>query len=537
MRSIKYNLSTPWLPENPSGLDWIKRKIGILFCVFVTLFFLNSCKNELQLWPVKQSTSILQILKNDKQYSILVEALDLSNLSTMLNSYGTYTLFAPTNDAFGTYLKSRGLSSISAIDKSELRNILLYHLYAAFYPSSTFINGSLPSMTALKEYVAMDLSQGLNKATLNTTTNVIKYDMLGTNGVCHGIDGVLFPPPNTIYELLKKNASFSIITRALEVTDLKSLLNQTETIVNGVSTKMRYTMFAEPDSIFRKNGFNSFDELATKYSRNKDYTSLDDSLNIFIRYHIIASNKFISDFKDEYLESLSLNNFLVFSITPDVALNRRTISYVGADGKTAVREVKTKILSEYNNVLAKNGVIHAVNKIFDVYNPAPLYVMVPFIKDCSYFPTCLGALGMRTEQEQVAIPWLKWSPADMSVSIISYSPLLSGALAISFSMQQPYYVELTTPALFKGKYNVLFNWARNSGVAQNVQPSLDGADLGGIVNMQTTYPYNGVQVSALQHLLLGTVTFYTITTHKVRFTAVNLGTNRFDCIEFVPVKD
>lgn len=533
MRSIEYNPSTPRLPEILSGLDWIKRKIGILFYVFVTLFILNSCQNELQLWPVKQSTSILQILKNDKQYSILVEALDLSNLSTMLNSYGTYTLFAPTNDAFGTYLNSKGLSSISAIDKSELRNILLYHLYAAYYPSSTFINGSLPSMTALKEYVAMDLSQGLNKATLNTTTNVIRYDMMGTNGVCHGIDGVLFPPPNTVYELLKKNSSFSIIAKALEVTELKSLLNQTETIVNGVSTKVRYTMFVEPDSIFRKNGINTFDELATKYSHNKDYTNPDDSLNIFIRYHIISSNKFISDFKDEYLESLSLNNYLVFSITPDVALNRRTISYVGPDGKPAVREIKTKILSEYNNVLAKNGVIHAVNKLFDVYNPTPLYVMVPFIKDCSYFPTCLGGLGMRTAEEQVAIPWLKWSPADMNVSIFSYSPLLSGALAISFTMQTGNYLELTTPALFKGKYNVLFNYARNTGTAQNVQPSIDGVDLGGLVNMQPTV--NGL--SSLQHLLLGQVNFYTITTHKVRFTAVNLGTNRFDCLEFVPVKD
>jgi len=524
---VKCNLSIHRL----SG--WMNRKIFGPFYILFSLFFLFSCNNELQLWPVKQSITILQILKNDAQYSNLVEALELTNLSTMLNSYGTYTLFAPNNDAFTIYLKAKGKNAVSEVDKTELRNLLLYHLYDAFYPSATFINGSLPSMTALKEYLAMDLSQGLTKARLNATTNVVKNDMMATNGVCHGIDGVLFPPPNTVYELLKNNASFSIITKALEVTELKSLLNQTETTVNGVSTKVRYTMFVEPDSIFRKNGINTFDELAAKYSKKKDYTSQDDSLNIFIRYHIISTNKFISDFKDEYLESLSLTNYLVFSITPDVALNRRTISYVGPDGKPAVREMTTKILSEYNNIIAKNGVIHAVNKLFDVYNPAPLYVMVPFIKDCSYFPTCLGGLGMSTAEEQLAIPWLKWSPADMNVSIFSYSPLLSGALSISFTMQPANYLELTTPALFKGKYNVLFNYARNTGGAQNVQPSIDGVDLGGLVNMQPTV--NGL--SSLQHLLLGTVTFYTISSHKVRFTAANLGTNRFDCLEFVPVKE
>ncbi len=531
MKLLKYAPLAKCYLRTHNFSSWLNQKILRPFYILFSFIFLFSCNNDLQLWPTKESMTILQILKNDQQYSILVESLELTNLSTMLNSYGTYTLFAPNNDAFNTYLKTIGKNAVAEIDKSELRNLLLYHLYDAFYPSATFINGSLPSMTALKEYMAMDLSQGLTKARLNATTNVIENDMIATNGVCHGIDGVLFPPPYTVYELLKNNTSFSIITKALEATELNTLLDKTETTANGSSRKVRYTMFVEPDSIFRKNGIDSFEELATKYSDKNDYTNPDDSLNIFIRYHIISSNKFISDFKDEYLESLSLTNYLVFSINPNVALNRRNISYEGPDGQTVVKEISTKILSEYNNVIAKNGVIHAVNNIFDVYNPAPLYVMVPFIRDCSYFPTCLGGLGMKTAEEQEAIPWLKWSPADMNVSIFNYSPLLSGATAISFSMQPSSYVELTTPALFKGKYNVLFNYARNTGGAQNVQPSIDGVDLGGVVNMQPTW--NGV--SSLQRRLLGTVTFYSISTHKVRFTALNIGTNRFDCLEFVPV--
>ncbi|RYZ52776.1 MAG: fasciclin domain-containing protein, partial [Sphingobacteriales bacterium] len=239
--------------------------------------------------------SILSLLKNDPSFSILRRALDTTEISGLLNVYGSVTLFAPTDEAFKKYFQRKNISGLSDIDKQTLKDLLQYHLYAQTYASSFFLTGTLPVTTVAGDYIRMDISNGLKNTVLNNTVNISKIDVPVTNGVVHVINDVLEPPAHTLSAWIKSQPQYSIMAEALEKTGIgPALLDAVEydntQIVYGRPLKKMKTIFLESNEVLRAANINSFEDLARKYSNTynsgKEYSSPSDSLNIFMRYHI-----------------------------------------------------------------------------------------------------------------------------------------------------------------------------------------------------------------------------------------------------------
>jgi len=84
--------------------------------------------------------SIVEIASETPSLSILVEALTMfPSLVTALSGDGSYTVFAPTNDAFVALLGVTGQTGLSNIPESVIERLLKYHVIAGASLMSTDI--------------------------------------------------------------------------------------------------------------------------------------------------------------------------------------------------------------------------------------------------------------------------------------------------------------------------------------------------------------------------------------------------------------
>lgn len=79
---------------------------------------------------INPEKSILALIAEKQELSILNEALNSAGLVDTLKEEGPYTVFAPTNDGFNSLPEGRLDKLLDADNKMELRNMLRYHMVA-----------------------------------------------------------------------------------------------------------------------------------------------------------------------------------------------------------------------------------------------------------------------------------------------------------------------------------------------------------------------------------------------------------------------
>ncbi|UCD24701.1 MAG: fasciclin domain-containing protein, partial [Gemmatimonadota bacterium] len=126
-------------------------------------------------------------------FSTLAAALEATGLDAALGGEGPFTVFAPTDAAFGA-LPDGTLDALLA-DPAALSEILLYHVVEGEVFSRD-LDGVISTETLAGFPVLFDLSDG---ARINDA-NIVATNVLATNGVIHVIDKVLLPPTKDILE-------------------------------------------------------------------------------------------------------------------------------------------------------------------------------------------------------------------------------------------------------------------------------------------------------------------------------------------------
>merc|ERR1711976_128005 len=139
--------------------------------------------------------NIVELAQSVDDLSTLVTAVVAADLVETLSSPGPFTVFAPTNDAFGALPDGTLDSLLKPENKDQLVDILTYHV--------------LPSQvlsTDLKFFQSVPTVEGKNVHVVRTSKGVyvgpsardlktvVDADNLASNGVAHIIDGVLLPP-------------------------------------------------------------------------------------------------------------------------------------------------------------------------------------------------------------------------------------------------------------------------------------------------------------------------------------------------------
>ncbi|MBG6236958.1 putative surface protein with fasciclin (FAS1) repeats [Pedobacter sp. CAN_A7] len=305
-----------------------KKSAMLIGLVAVVLF--SSCKKDDDEMPANESITDIVVANNN--FSLLKAALTKADLVNVLDGKGTFTVFAPNNEAF----VAAGLDTeakINAVPVETLKKILLYHVLGQQVTSSAIATASNTPVETL--------ANGNVFVTKNTSgvfvngANVIQADIMASNGVIHVINTVLMPPTGNIVEAAQANPNFTFLVEAV----LRASQGSTN-LAQVLSGAGPFTVFAPTNQAFMNAGFANVEAI-----RAADPAVLTSILT----YHVVAARVFSSDLT-EGAQPATVNGG---SVT--ITLNG------GAKVKGNTNTTASVISSA--NMLTTNGVIHVIDQV------------------------------------------------------------------------------------------------------------------------------------------------------------------------------
>lgn len=151
-----------------------------------------------EMYPTK---NIVENAVNSKDHTTLVAAVKAAGLVETLSSTGPFTVFAPTNEAFGKLPAGTVDNLVKPENRSTLTKILTYHVVAGKLSAAdlwakiksgsgkaeikTVSGGTLTVMSAGKKLYLVDEKGGKSWITI--------ADVNQSNGVIHVVNAVLMP--------------------------------------------------------------------------------------------------------------------------------------------------------------------------------------------------------------------------------------------------------------------------------------------------------------------------------------------------------
>ncbi|WP_026752347.1 fasciclin domain-containing protein [Sediminibacterium sp. C3] len=179
----------------------------ILF-VMASAFFVNSLSAQMSEKtvevggaPMYPSKNIVANAVNSADHTTLVAAVKAAGLVETLQSSGPFTVFAPTNAAFGKLPAGTVESLVKPENKATLTKILTYHVVAGKLDAAaiaalikegkgtaelkTVSGGILKASMKGKKLILTDEKGGMSEVTI---ANVYQ-----SNGVIHVVDTVVLP--------------------------------------------------------------------------------------------------------------------------------------------------------------------------------------------------------------------------------------------------------------------------------------------------------------------------------------------------------
>ena len=291
--------------------------------------------------------TIEDFLKVNDDFKDFNYILTRAGYDRVLSTYGTYTCFAPTNEAVQNYVDSlwndvescddqgnllhNGMTenSLEGLTDSLCRDISQYHLSNTEVTSVNMSGASTTVLTMLGRSLTTSVNtQG--QTVLNDVAAITSADNEMVNGIVHVINSVIPRSNRLIGNELNKDGRYNIFYEALQVTGLIDLLNgdteksqdftypsnlqESETyIAPSYTCKIGYTIFAVPDEVLKNvyhiENLQQLAEYANKvyanaaaqgsgwydYYRNNnaqvstgsDYRDSLNALNMLMRYHIL----------------------------------------------------------------------------------------------------------------------------------------------------------------------------------------------------------------------------------------------------------
>ena len=193
--------------------------------------------------------NIVELAQAQSNLSVLVTALTkFPDLVTALSdATGTYTVFAPTDEAFVALLGVTGQEELDDIPESVIRRVLEYHVVSG----AAVFSGDLTDGQEVDPILADDgdiITVGVGSSVTVDNATVTTPDVEATNGVVHIIDGVLTPDletsiVNTVVEPAYFNVGFTTLTAAVVEADLLGTLINT-------ADDTKFTVFAPTNDAF-----------------------------------------------------------------------------------------------------------------------------------------------------------------------------------------------------------------------------------------------------------------------------------------------
>lgn len=287
--------------------------------------------------------SIVDVANATPSLISLVKALGFASndgdLVKLLSKKGTYTVFAPSNEAFDALaaeLLGTGKTAVDLLvpaNKALVRAVLQYHVLGAVVPKAAIPLGKpIDPVLEGKDFFKIDAVEGKIIITdgRNRQSEITATDIKAKNGVVHLINKVILPADKDIVETaIASKPEFSILVEAVVAADLAGALKGPGPL----------TVLAPTNAAF----VNLLGELKI----TKDVLLADKALlTKVLTYHVIPSLVLKADVPVD---------------TPVKTLQGETLTVDTHFTITDQRGRKSAIVK--TDILTKNGVIHAIDKV------------------------------------------------------------------------------------------------------------------------------------------------------------------------------
>jgi uncharacterized surface protein with fasciclin (FAS1) repeats len=305
--------------------------------LLVVVLFAASCVEEMDTsnrYTFTSETVGSHLLANDDIYHDFNHILQRSGKLSLLKAYGTYTCFAPTNEAVQRFLFEQdsiyrasllpgspkvmwtGVTSpvLEELSDSMCRVIACSHILPATLLTTEMEGDVVPSMNLNDRYLTMTygVDEDLHSVLYINGARIITPDCEVENGVVHTVSAVLNPSTNTVPTQIAEIPFLTIFSEALTVTGLEDAMQlyKDETYTDGdkfapnadmgggtmrypPNRYFGYTAFCEPDEVFHRIGIWNIDDLYRQCrvwyptATDSDFRSPNNALHRFMAYHLL----------------------------------------------------------------------------------------------------------------------------------------------------------------------------------------------------------------------------------------------------------
>jgi uncharacterized surface protein with fasciclin (FAS1) repeats len=121
------------------------------------------------------------------------DSLNTNLVDMFMNGTDQYTVFAPTNTAFQNLYSALGVSQITDLPATLVRDVLLYHVVEGRRASNSVVprTGTKTITTLLGSTFTVDTQAHITA--VGNTANIASANISASNGIIHVIDAVILP--------------------------------------------------------------------------------------------------------------------------------------------------------------------------------------------------------------------------------------------------------------------------------------------------------------------------------------------------------
>ncbi|MGC6532822.1 MAG: fasciclin domain-containing protein [Flavobacteriales bacterium] len=278
-----------------------------------------------------QAQTVFDWIADSPDHESLEEFVSVAGLDDDLSGAGPFTVFAPTDAAFGN-LPGWLIAQLAMDPSGDLADALLYHVVSDNLPSVDLLDGLLTSLEGSDLTIATSGGVTVNGAMVTVA------DISTDNGIIHVIDAVLLPQPMTIVDAVVNSPDHELLEEFINTADL----------VEDMSAEGPFTLFAPTDDAFNALPAWLLGQLAGDIGE----------LGVVLSNHLLAEEVM----SDAMGDGVPLTNVLDEELTVSV----------DGDGNIMINGAAVTV----EDIQTYNGVVHVIDAVLLTQEPTIVDVVV-----------------------------------------------------------------------------------------------------------------------------------------------------------------
>lgn len=326
-------------------------KLKIFAILAILTITLGSCSDDLPAPLGIQNpadSNLIAQMKAIPDLSSLLAALQKTGLTETFNGSTQYTVYAPTNLAFSTFLTSNGYASLEVVPTADLKNILLNHVINGRIAIDAIDNGYY---TSLAKYPGTSISAIIisSRSRVNSISVVTsRRNINASNGILHVVSAVV--PFGTVANLIAGNANLTQLNDFVIATGADAQPD----VVAALTATTNKTVFAPTNAAFDE-ALN--DDLEKGPIGFLDGNTNQANVNSLLKYHVVDGNRQ----SPTLMNNDVINTFLTLP-------TQKTIKITKDGSGVKVTDTDNKVAKvTISDVQASDGTIHIIDTVLNPF--------------------------------------------------------------------------------------------------------------------------------------------------------------------------